>query len=503
MEQAAPAPAGMLSDGQARRLAWLVAALWLAMRLPWMGRSIWYDEWLRTRQWLTGHTAELAILHDVHNPLYNAFMYVWIRVFGDSPEAIRTPGVLAGAIATYALGRWAWGGVSRGAALAACAIVAVSPMHVRACVEAKNVSFVVAFCTLAAVAAARLAERPAWRRAAALGAAGALALWTSFLGFLVLLPLWGWLVASAFRRGDRRAVAGAMAALGLAVLLAAPILIYKAEHAEELARNYLEPFNPTQVWVLVTVWLSGLVGAVPEFRYQIGLSLLVAAALAAPLVLGWRAVRRAPGGGAIVAAFAGPIGVMAVASAVQLARHGPDPEQHIYQARNLAMVLPTFAMLVGAGLMAMPKGAARRALGPLLVGIGAAGTVMMFTVHRYRATTGPAAAPWPRLVEMMRQDSGGEPRILVARQSAFESAYYDPDLQFVHTGYKPLVPREVLGLARERGVRHVYVFDQLQWGRAMGDEYYRLLKTRLRLRPMFEKGVIRLWKVEATKLPWE
>jgi hypothetical protein len=104
---------------------------------------------------------------------------------------------------------------------------------------------------------------------------------------------------------------------------------------------------------------------------------------------------------------------------------------------------------------------------------------------------------------MMREDSGGEPRALVARQSAFEAAYYDPELQFVHTEYKPLVPREVLKVARERGVRHVYIFDQLQWGRAMGDEYYRILTTRLRLRPIFDRGVIRLWKVEATSLPWE
>lgn len=490
-----------LSAVAARRLAWLVAIVWLAMRLPWMGRSIWFDEWLRTRQWLSGETAVQAILHDVHNPLYNAFMYAWIRLFGDSPESIRTPGLLVGALSTYALGRWAWRLVSPGAALAACAIIAVSPMHVRASVEAKNVAFVVALCTFTAIAAARLEERPGLRRAAILALLGALAMYASFLALLTLVPLGVWLVISALRRADRASFRATAAAAALTLALAAPVLIFKSAHADELSRNYLEPLKATQLWIFVTVWLTGLVGAVPEFRYQWGLSLLVALALAVPVVRGWRALARARSGGAMLAALVGPVVLCLLVSAVQVWRFDHQPAQHIYQPRNLAMVLPLFALLLGAGLMAIPKGPVRRGLGPVLVAIGAAGTLAMFTANRYRATTGPAVPPWPRLVEIMREDSRGEPRVLFARQSAFASRYYDPELQFVETAYRPLAPAEILRFARERGLRHVYVFDHLEWGDRLGPDYYRALGTRLRLQPLFDRGVIRLWKVGAAAPP--
>ena len=72
-----------------RRIILLVGlvAAGLLLRLPGMTGSIWHDEAFRTFLVLRPDNARAILLHDVHNPLYNAFMYLWIRVMGDSESS--------------------------------------------------------------------------------------------------------------------------------------------------------------------------------------------------------------------------------------------------------------------------------------------------------------------------------------------------------------------------------------------------------------------------------
>jgi uncharacterized membrane protein len=74
-----------------------ICALALLFRLPNLLESVWYDELWATRLKLfsLGQLADVA-LSDVHPPAYPAFMFVWIRVFGDSELAIRAPSLLFG-----------------------------------------------------------------------------------------------------------------------------------------------------------------------------------------------------------------------------------------------------------------------------------------------------------------------------------------------------------------------------------------------------------------------
>jgi hypothetical protein len=73
--------------------SWLAAGILLlvglVLRVPRLTQSIWFDEAFRTFVVLKAENARSILLHDVHNPLYNACMYIWIRVFGDSDFASR------------------------------------------------------------------------------------------------------------------------------------------------------------------------------------------------------------------------------------------------------------------------------------------------------------------------------------------------------------------------------------------------------------------------------
>src|SRR5262245_29050627 len=119
---------------------WLPAALVvsLAARISGLTESLWYDEALRTRQSLSGDRLMRLLLHDVHNPLYNAFMAGWIRVFGDSEVSIRLPSLLAAYGAALIL--WWWSRLRFGRCVADLALVwtVLSPVHWWYSTEAKN-----------------------------------------------------------------------------------------------------------------------------------------------------------------------------------------------------------------------------------------------------------------------------------------------------------------------------------------------------------------------------
>src|SRR3954468_15698820 len=53
----------------------LLLGLSLALRVPGLFESLWFDEVYRTFVVLRDDIMKDLLLHDVHNPLYNAFMY--------------------------------------------------------------------------------------------------------------------------------------------------------------------------------------------------------------------------------------------------------------------------------------------------------------------------------------------------------------------------------------------------------------------------------------------
>src|ERR1700759_1486721 len=99
----------------------------LALRIGPLSESIWYDEWCRTSGWLNADNLSRILWRDVHNPLYNAFMYLWIGVFGDSELSIRLPSLLAGFASALIFAAWAGRRFGRGVGTTVGAWLLTSP----------------------------------------------------------------------------------------------------------------------------------------------------------------------------------------------------------------------------------------------------------------------------------------------------------------------------------------------------------------------------------------
>ncbi|MBE0616937.1 MAG: hypothetical protein IH608_03275, partial [Proteobacteria bacterium] len=82
--------------------------LTLALRVPWLTESLWYDEVYRTHLWLNRERIAGLLLHDVHNFLYNGFLFLWIQAFGDGEVSIRLPSLLAGYLSVAVYCGWLW-----------------------------------------------------------------------------------------------------------------------------------------------------------------------------------------------------------------------------------------------------------------------------------------------------------------------------------------------------------------------------------------------------------
>lgn len=173
----------------------LLLVVALALRLFRLGQAdLWWDEALAiwaVRKGLVGATVWTA--GDVHPPLYFWALWAWVRLFGESPFAMRSLSVVIGTLtvwATYGLGRQVGG---RHVGLLAAALTAVAPLAVWWSQEMRMYALAGLLCTLSWRQMLRWfdSERHAQRpdlRALALGALASLgALYTVFLSAAALV----------------------------------------------------------------------------------------------------------------------------------------------------------------------------------------------------------------------------------------------------------------------------------------------------------------------------
>lgn len=325
----------------------------LAIRLLSLRQSLWGDEgftWL-----VTGHSTFGGMIdavrsdYEVTPPFY--FALAWLsRRLGDSPEAIRTPSVLAATLlvpAIFALGRRT---VGWRAGLLGGALVALSPMAIYYGVEARNYSLLALEVTLSTLvllkATSKYASRWWW---VAFSLLTALALYTHYTSVFVIAAQFLWVFL--FRRDGYLCLLGS--GLAAAVLFAPwlPELARDSRAAGSQVIAVLSPLTSRAFGRGIAAWLFGL----PEASLKVvpgpvALGLLAVLAL---VVTGYAASRllsrrpAAPGSKpALVAlvAIAAPLGVLLVSMV------GDD----IFLPRNLMSSLPCALLLVSAGVLALP-----------------------------------------------------------------------------------------------------------------------------------------------------
>lgn len=454
--------------GVVRWLVYVLPALGLvAMTLPRMGQSLWYDEFWRTKLFLNEQTLHDRLFRDVHNPLYNACMYVWINVFGDGEISIRIPSLVLGVAIVVLAVWWARRLVGEVGAWVTGLFLAVSPVVIWHSADAKNVMLA----TLASVGCLVCVERTATRSSKDVSSA---------------LPLWKrppvWLCAALIVGGYtswnslfaaicamlaaatvwRRVGKWNWLALGwawLAALLAMlPLLIYKSMQIPELMRRHTRYFDWREVVLFVTNWLPSGNTMWPVQPYedkaraftppQLWFTLAMAAVVLSLVFIGLRGLVRRGNAVWVVRPMWIGLALIFAASAAVRAWYG-DGKWNIYQERNLLWMIVPFAIMLGAGVRMGIVGdqhhrwrdAAARWSGLLLavciLALPLMGSVRMMTTEKNVWTVYKPNPDWRSAARLIEAHGGANARVMEEDGYQLDPLwYYGPALRRV------VVPRD-------------------------------------------------------------
>lgn len=443
-----------------------------------MTQSLWYDEAYRTHVVLGTEGASHLLLHDVHNPLYNAFMWVWIRVVGDSEASIRTPSLLAGAGVVWLTWAFAAGRWGRPVADFAAAWMLLAPAHVWYSAEAKNCMFVVFFSLLALTSLVSAMERRTAGAVLWAGLAGGLAVWTDWLSLLVLAPAWlaagllaapdtpgvgapapGWSLApeSRFRR-----LALLFLIVVVTLVIALPLVLFKAADIGRLSRDYLRYFQPMRVFWMLSVWLPTADALVQHDRIGWFAKSMTMSVLFIPIVwLGVRRLRSTPGGVMIVVCLFAPMVILWGASEV-LVRVGAATR--VYQERNLLVMMPLYAIVVSAGVMSLGSRARRRALCTAVLALSGACSALMYTVWRDKTTVMVPPPDWRAAARLAEERMATGRRVGVVSQTPLRTMrYYSAAAVLIEIPERADVTADVTRLAREHAWDEVLLITNPYW----------------------------------------
>lgn len=499
--------------------ATLIAVLALALRWPQMTESIWYDEYCRTRLHLNAQSVGWILSHDVHNPLYNAFMYGWTAIFGDSEVSIRTPSLLAGLASIAALAWWAARRFGDAIGWSVAAALASSPVHVWYSGEAKNTMFVIASSVFALIAVDRLGRGPGrWRWPVAVLASLA-ALWTDFVTALAVGPAFVAAIVTAARSRDsgpdgpsRRRLLGTASAALAVLALTAPLVVFKAINLADAWRDYLRPMTAHEAWRLLCgkLMLGDAILPGGHSRNYIAMGLTVPVALA--VVGGWRALRRDRAGMAVLATFALPIPLVWIASEA-LQAWKPGPERYIYQLRNLVVMLGPYLVVLCAGVWTLRERWMRVATVAALVTAGTTGSVLMQTLYRDRNTVMQPNPDWRAVagtlagagfgpvrhqnvpIDPAPREQPPRPRVvLISKSPVHPLRYYLGGSRVVWLNASTPGLASITDVSTaEAGARLLYV-DNLDWAPLSPAERGVILET-LRMVEVAARGPIRVYEL--------
>ncbi len=429
-----------------------IAAAAIALRIPGLLESLWFDEVYRTFVVLSGERAADVIWRDVHNPLYNTFMYGWIRVFGDSEVAIRIPTLLAALASAWILHRWARASLGPLPAGLCAAWMLLSPVPIWYSVEAKNTMFTVLFTTLALWRLDRLLAERTLPAALYAGVAFALAIWTDFQPLLGLIPacIAAWIVlmrvpehrpAATLNHGVLGRTGPLCIAVAVAVVLTLPLIIFKSQRLSDLPRDYLKYFHTSDALRLLFVYFpTGNALAWNTHTDWWRAALLVAVPLLPMLVLGWRMLWSERRSIPVLAAFLWPMLLLAAASEAAVLLDSPH---RFYQERNLIIMLPAFAFIVFAGASATRW--ARLAAYSLCV-LALASSVLMVTLRAREATVTYPNPDWRSAAALMIR-TGGENPLVISKTPLLPLVYYARS--------DPREPATRLAIAQQPRERHI------------------------------------------------
>jgi uncharacterized membrane protein len=422
--------------------SWLAAGVLLlvglVLRVPRLTQSIWFDEAFRTFVVLKAENARSILLHDVHNPLYNACMYIWIRVFGDSELSIRTPVLLAGTAMIVIMWRWIRDRFGVAPAWWAAAFLTVNPVHIWYSCEAKNNMFTVLLVTLTLWRLDALSRTLTARDVTLATIAGALAIWTDFQSLLVLPAVWlawTWIFARDPQR--MRAWMVPLTAAAGSLLLASPLLVFKAQRLDDLDRHYLSYFHWYEPFRMLLVYFPTGNALVPTVRATWPFAALAFAPFVLPaFIWGIAKLRTAAHDRITLIVLCMPMLIMWIGSEI-FVQSGSSVR--IFQDRNVLVMLPAVAMVLAVGAYSLKTraGVVLSRWGLLLLTL--ASSIALISWNREQRTVMYPNTHWRQAAAWIRTDAGSSQVLVVSRTPLLAMEYYMPADRVVHLpSRKPL-----------------------------------------------------------------
>jgi len=354
-----------------RRLGWgataLVVVLGIALR-TYTRSALWLDEAISVEiSSLPLRMVDGALRHDGAPPLYALLLWMWERLFGDSPVATRALSSVfgIGAFPLMAMAGRRVAGASGGPI--ALLLLASSPFAVYYSTEARMYSLVVLLVLCGFLALDGYLHAPGrWRGAVVSLVAALLALthyWTLFLLAVVAgaLLLRAWLVRSG---PDARAV-GWMALGGLLFLPWLPSFLFQLGHT---GTPWGDPAGLSAALESVGEWAGGSWSGGKPKPFALLLVLLGLLGAGAGRITGYQVVfdlRGRPPGRALAVVVGGTLILGLV-----MGRLSGDT----FAGRYTSVVFPLFLLLVAVGLTRLPR-TARTVTLVLVVLLGLAGAI--------------------------------------------------------------------------------------------------------------------------------
>jgi mannosyltransferase len=197
-----------ISEALARRVLLAICVLGLVLRLPHLGRGLWFDEIDTLVRYARASLGQILTTFDSQNQhmAYSVLAHLSLRVVGDDAAGVRLPAVLLGVASLWAVARLGALLASRREGLLAALLLAVSYHHVWFSQDARGYTGLLLWSVVGTELFIRLLEREepgGLDLAVAYAAAMALALFTHLTALFVVAAhglVWLLTLARARRR---------------------------------------------------------------------------------------------------------------------------------------------------------------------------------------------------------------------------------------------------------------------------------------------------------------
>ena len=231
----------------------IILGISVVLRLIDFNRSLWFDEVVYGTHITLKNFSSLigATLYDTPAPFYRVFMFLWIRIFGDSEISVRIPSLVCGVLSIFLVYLIVSKFAEKKTALLTCLLLCLSPVHIwysREAVPYSLFSFFVLMTIFTYDKLKRPDTKPIWY--VFYFGSLFLAVFTHYIGSIYLIIF---LIFSIFKINE---VKRKMLILNL-LILACFILFLILKIKFGVVRTwlgYLRPFTFFELWMLFFNW---------------------------------------------------------------------------------------------------------------------------------------------------------------------------------------------------------------------------------------------------------